>query len=447
MKLVLLSLALISVSPYAQAFTNFKVLDPMPVNIPGVVEPTEEEKAAQIVEYQKAANQGFIGGLKEQFTLDENVHSVPRIPGFISSAPMPDLAKLVGPSSINDSYRIGDTVYFNWLTLPSPRIGQRFSLFTPAVVLQNLTNPTDFNIYLKTDHLELPKNYRLSGYFYESNGTVRITKISQGLAHGVIEEVHGQISKSDRLMPPLPRSTKLKGFAGGLQISAAVVAGSPIDRLSTTIKSFIYLNRGARDGIKLGRLLHSVEFVPMDASIMGAAPEVSSGEVMVVHVTDSYSVGMITKQFDVIRIGSLLKTKQLVNDIPYNSPFRDLAPRNKKAKLQSPEIPEVPSIDEPINDNLPYPSNARPENTPLSDLDSLEKSLKLDALTEQEKTKLQKLSRQEKLEDASAEASDTPSELNPPSEEVSAAESKKKKKKAVKKSSDEEELNQLMMQN
>jgi len=447
MKLGSLILALLFAASQANAFTKFKVIDPEPVAGPGIFVPTEEEKAAQIAEYQKNADMGFIGGLSEVYNLKENVFSIPRIPGFISASPISDIARLVGPSSINDSYRIGDTVYFNWMSLPSPRVGLKFSFFTPAVVLQNLTNPTDFSIYLRADNIEIPKDYRMAGYFYESNGTVRITKISGGLAHGVIEEVHGQISKSDRLMPMLPKATKIRGFAGGLQVSAAVVAGSPVDRLSTTIKSFIYLNRGARDGMKPGRLLHSVEFVPMDASVMGAAPEVSSGEVVIVHVTDSYSVGMITKQFDLIRIGSLLKTKQLVNDIPPNSPFRDFAEGGKKANRQSPEIPEIPSIYEPIKDNLPDPTKARRGNIPLSDLDALEKSLKLDSLTKQEKEKLRKLSRQEKIGEESNPGA-PPSELSPPSEEIRAADSrKKKKKKALKRSSDEEELNQLMMQN
>lgn len=375
-----------------------------------------------------------------------------RVPGYISATPNNDIAKLIGPSNLTDSYRIGDTLYFRWVGAPGPREGDRWATFTPSIVLQSLRDPTEFTVRRRPEKFEkLPEHYRLAGYFYEATGTIRVTKVSLNLVEAVLENLSGQISIGDEIMPLLPVHSEVNAITGGLQLAGAVVAGSPSDRISTTKRSFIYINRGARDGIRVGRVFQAVESVKLDGAVSGLAAEVSAGEAMVVYVTDSYSTAMITKQFDVIRIGSLLKTKQEFQNITPKTPFHKLYGERQRQYPANDEgeIPSFPDLEQKQDQSLPDPFSTDPEplsqESPLSELDELEKRLNLNGLSEAEKKRLSRLSKQERLDGSKVEAPDL-TEL-----ENSFQQSEQKKKKPVKKkrraTSDEEELNQLMMQN
>ena len=118
------------------------------------------------------------------------------------------------------------------------------------------------------------------------------------------------------------------------------------------------------------------------------------------------------------------------------------------------KVPEVPTIEKPagaLDESLPEPRK-RPSAPPLSELDELERSTKKMELTPGEKNRLDRLSRQEKVE---AKKGDEEEELDerPGGETVENAfkdgtkGSKKKAKKKAKSKNDEEELNLLMMQN
>jgi hypothetical protein len=380
------------------------------------------------------------------------------VPGFISSSPLTEIAKLAGPNNLTASYRIGDTLYFQWVGTPGPREGDRWAIYTPAVVLQSTLDPTEFSIKTRPARLqELPENVRLAGFFYETNGVARITRINRGMAEAVIEKLSGQVSAGDQLMPILPVKKEIRPAVGGIQLSAAVVAGSPADRLSTTKNSFIYINRGSRDGIREGRVLQAVESVSVDRAISGMAPEVSLGEAIVVHVSDSYSTAKITKQFDVIRIGSLLRTKQEFSNITSKAPFTNFVTGGSVNGTEDyVEIPTMGDLETEIDPTLPDPVKRqnRPATKPeLSELDALEKAQKFDALSPEERSRLGKLSRQEKMEEKSEDdINDLGTPLPAPVDNSFRQDSpkkndKKKKKKTAPSANDEEELNQLMMQN
>jgi hypothetical protein len=391
-----------------------------------------------------------------------------RVPGFISASAVAPLARVVGPKKLEAEFRIGDTLYLRWQSVPLPRPGDRFSIFPPAIVLQNIDQATDFEITAPVGPKEsLPNGYRMAGYLYEMQGRLRVVRMNGNLVEGVIEQQKGIITMGSEVIPQLPLLQSVEPINGGIQLSAAVVCGSPHDRLSTTSRSFIYLNRGGRDGIKVGQIFESIETVKLDEAAGGAAPEMSSGEAMVVYTSDSYSTAMITHQFDVIRMGSLLRTKQQGIAVTRVTPFGGFT-ENKKENLPDEKSPEIPSIENLPEDTLPGSGkNALPEPVPdlakqktkpstprLSELDELEKSLSLKALSAEEKSRLDKLGRQEKLgavkpgEDTGAPES----ELGAPKVENSFKDGKKAAKtdkKSKKKASkvDEEELNLLMMQN
>ena len=378
------------------------------------------------------------------------------VPGLISASALPEIAQVIGPGTIAGSFRLGDTIYLRWSGTPGPREGDRYHTFSPAIVMQSLLDPTEFQIRQRPAKLQdIPRDFRMAGFFYEVSGTVRVVRIRQGTVEAVIERLSGQLSTGDQLMPLLPVKPKITPVTGGIQLAAAVVAGSPSDRLSTTERSFIYINRGARDGIKEGRVFQAVESVRLEGPVSGPAPERSLGEAMVVHVTDSYSTAIITKQFEVIRIGSLLKTRQELGDIPNSAAFSDLIPSTgstSTAPLGVPEVPEIGDVGARQDPSLPEPQPGRVRGAgeaSLSELDALEKSLQLNKLTPEERARLGRLSRQEKLDaEAREENEDGAPEITAPQGSFGkpATDGKKKPKKA-KRSQDEEELNLLMMEN
>lgn len=384
-----------------------------------------------------------------------------RVPGFIAASPLPQLARIVGPKTKGQMLMQGDTLYIRWAGAPMPRVGDRYSTFTPAIVTQNLLIPTDFTVMNPLGRLDkLPKDNRLAGWFYEVTGRIRVLRIRGGLVEAMLEQVKGPVGVGDEIMPELPLLSNVTPIRSGIQLSAAVVCGSPWNRLSTTKRSYIYINRGSRDGIRVGRVFESIESVPLDQAVGGAAPVVSNGEAIVIHTTDSYSTAMITKQFDVIRVGSLLRSKQESSPVSPKIPFEgfqdEAAKLGSRPKEDDDLVPIVPSIENlpgSTDNSLPEPRRAAPEPE-LSELDALEKQLKAKDLTPTERERLDKLSRQEKVraENLQQEIEEDTGTPGSPSLENSFKDAKKSAKKDPKKAkktkkNDEEELNQLMMEN
>lgn len=374
------------------------------------------------------------------------------VPGFISASAIPEIAQVIGPGTIAGSFRLGDTIYLRWSGTPGPREGDRYNTYSPAIVMQSLLDPTEFSVRQRPAKLqEIPGDFRMAGFFYEISGTVRVVRVRQGTVEAVIERLSGQLSTGDQLMPLIPVKNKITPVTGGIQLAAAVVCGSPADRLSTTERSFIYINRGARDGIKEGRVFQAVESVRLEGPVSGPAPERSLGEAMVVHVTDSYSTAMITKQFEVIRIGSLLKTRQELGDIPSGAAFADLIPATGSTATSPtgvPEVPEIGDVGARQDPSLPEPGRTRKGEASLSELDALEKSLQLNKLTPEERARLGRLSRQEKLDaEPRDEDEDGAPAITAPQNSFGKPKTDQKKKPKKSRPQDEEELNLLMMEN
>jgi hypothetical protein len=399
----------------------------------------------------------FNGQIETARLTYQKYNSRVRVPGFISSSPVPQIGRIIGPIERYDlKYRVGDVLYVRWAGAPLPKPGDRYSTYTPAVVIQNLQTPSEFDIFnAPGPSTKLPKGWRLAGFYYETTGRIRVSQVKGGLVHCVLEGLSGIVGSGDEVMKELPLVENITPIDSGIQLSATVVSGSPAARLSTTQRSFIYLNRGSRDGIRVGRVFEALDTVQLNEGAAGSAPELSSGEAIVVHVTDSYSTAMITKQFDVIRIGSALRTKQLDSQHEHKGPFSDfveITPDRPLAKpvAGQPEIPSAEKLPGGDDESLPEPRK-RPSGPALSELDELEQSMKLKSLTPAEKARLEKLSHQEHLGE-SAEGDDV-SDTTPgaPTVENSFQDSKKPAKKPGKKSAktknDEEELNLLMMQN
>lgn len=381
-----------------------------------------------------------------------------RVPGFISASPISPLGRVVGPVKNDSILRMGDTIYVRWTGGPAPKPGERFATYSPAIVLQNLLEPTDFEVIAPPGPKDsLPKDRRLAGYFYETNTRLKVLRVRGDLVDALIEQMSNTTHIGDELMPVPPLRENIPLHTSGTPISAAVVSGSPANRLSMTRRSVIYINRGSRDGVRVGRVFEAIESVRLDGGISGAAPEISHGEAVVIHTTDSYSTAMISKQFDVIRIGSLLRSKQESSAAIPSSPFGGFAETKENQKYDLPDdaVPILPNLENPpskSDESLPEPRK-KVDTTPLSELDRMEKNMKLNGLSAQEKAKLDKLSEQEKLAASRQAEADEEAAGNPgaPTVENSFQDGKKgakKDKKAKPRARNEEEdLNLLMQQN
>ena len=376
------------------------------------------------------------------------------VPGFITTSPIPLLGTIIGPvTSVSSNYRMGDNVYLKWVGSPMPKVGELYQTYGRAIVLQNTQDPTDFEVIAPPDNdTGLPGDRRMAGYFYEQTGTIRIYKISGGGVEAIVEALKGQVTRGEYIMPKLPSYDEIKPIYNGVQLSAAIVSGSPPDRINTIPGAYVYINRGLKDGIRPGTVFEAVETVKLE----GAAympPEVSLGEAMVVHATESFSTAIISRQFDVIRIGGLLKTKHDYQPTPQKKTLNPViitaidADENGKPKRKLKA--------KPGQKGLGTDADGGQSEKGLSELDALEKQLNAQSLTEKEKARLNKLSKQEK---GKLDRESMPATPDGPGvddkEETTDDNSKKKdskkadpkKKKKTKNKDDEQDLNLLIQQ-
>ncbi len=419
-----------------------------------------QEESAEYQEYKKqGANSQFLeSGLRKNYSEYSN-----RItpPGLISARPISRIAKIIGSEKIQ--YFLGDTVFLHWFGAPGPKEGAVFSIYSPAVVLQNIDNPTDFIARRpKAEHESWPEGFRPAGYMYDTNGELKITKISAGLVEAVITNIRGVVSLDDEIMLPMPRYQSIKPIPGSYQITASVVSGSPYERLTTMPHNFVYINRGSRDGIKIGRIFEAVESVKIQGSDT-LKQNRRLGEAIVVFVSDAFSTAMIVDQFELIHVGSLLKTKTVGAESAEKFTLRTgetlpFVPNSTAASMELFETHEKPLAEKSVSQSM----ERLQKNIKLSELDELEKRESIKSLTAEEKNRLNQLNTQESASKEAAPSaesaatvdinSDTPSLPPPPSafvqgKNVAQKDKKKAAKKDKKKARDEEELNQLMMQN
>jgi len=441
------------------------VNDYMEQNLVGKI---HESDTYKLYKEKLKANVRLEGGLTP---IKKKVLSKITVPGMLSSRPMNRIAKIIGPS--NNGFFLGDRIFLSWLGAPGPKVGDVYSTYTPAIVLQNKEDPTDFIARPRPDNPEdLPKAFRLAGFMYDSTADIQITKISSGVVEARIINMTGTLSINDEIMLPMPRYEKINPIDGGLQLSAAIVSGSPYERINTMPGTFVYLNRGSRDGIKVGRVFEAAESIKFPNSSSTSSNTSSKqllGEIMVVFVSDAFSTALITKQFDIIRIGSLLKSKQIGQDTVENFTLSTLDPHPISIAPQRYQPQVVPT---PHKTPIPTTGGA------LSELDALEKNEEILGLSAQERARLEQLNAQESAPrntgyapispeaplniqapssdsfqtdgSLSSSSNEAPSLPPPPSAFVQSKETAKKddkKKKTKKKNRDEEELNQLMMQN
>jgi hypothetical protein len=378
-------------------------------------------------------------------------------PGFMSSRQINPSAEVVGPIDPISIIRIGDTIYLRWTGTPGPQEGEVYATVTPALVMQNKEDATDFEIGVPQDMNQLPDRYHIAGYLYETTGWIRITKISQGLVEARVTSMRAQVSVGDRVMPTLPVFKEVPPVYGDGTLTATIVAGHPVERLSTTQGSYLYLNRGMRDGVKLGQMFIALDDEKLKIQIH-ENPKHLAGSVKVIYVSDAYSTAMISEQFDIIRIGSALRT-QTANEAQSVRESTQQNFPNMEALPVSPENETAPTA----------PGEEQKSNgKKMSELDAIENSIKNSGLTSAERDRLNQLQKQtEKKEPPQAEESlttDVPSaDQNPAEEEKKSsdvpklpplensfqkkdsgkkAESDKKKKAG--KFRDEERLNEMM---
>lgn len=362
------------------------------------------------------------------------------VPGFISLRANRSLGEIVGPASVVATIQTNSELYIRWKGLTRPALGEIYSVYTPGVVFQNRTDFTDFmvkqNTYRAKKELD---NYSHAGYLYESNGDIEIIDISRGIVKARVLRGVKQIAIGDQIMKPLPRYSNIEPVATPIRMTGAIVAGSPYDNINATQGSMLYFNRGKRDGVKVGTLFHTLEPV-----LLSDGPPIKKadglGIAMVVYASDAYSTAIILRQFNAIRVGTLVETMQAG---PNRASQFNLLSANGTSRAGQ---------------------NAIDPDAYLSELDKIERDSDILALSPEERERLERLHLQElrrrnralpgggegtALPDPSIDEGAAPQV--PPAPDLFRSTEKRReararrlrKKQEDKKLSDEEELNQL----
>lgn len=263
-----------------------------------------ENRVEEDTDEQKSRILG-LGVLRNLF---KDIGNRVEVPGFMSLRANKSLGEIVGPAAILNTIQTNTEVYLRWKGLTRPALGEIYAVYTPGVVLQNRTDFTDFivryNSYEAKGDLS---QYSHAGYIYESNGEIEIIDISRGVVKARVIRGIKQLSVGDQIMKPLPRFSNIEPVSTSIRMTATIVAGSPYDNINATQGSMLYLNRGRRDGVKVGSLFQTLEPVYLtDGPPIKKADGL--GVAMVVYASDAYSTAIILKQFNAIRVGTLMES-------------------------------------------------------------------------------------------------------------------------------------------
>lgn len=303
---------------------------------------TREEKLKQMEKTTKKAPEGTKIVNEYGDYVDENIlnllskfEPIIKVPGFITSKIIPPVARVIGPKKDIRRALNHDKVYIKWISnKTSPIIGERFAIYRPAVVMQSIRKPTEYFIYTNSwkRRSELKKGMRLAGYYYQIRAEIEVTEVKPTLVTGKVTWSEDTLDVGTELIRAPPMYKSISPITGGRPIHATIVAGYPTLNLSPQRGSFVFLNRGAMDGVKVGRIFESWQLVEL-SEVVKDQPSKVVGKVMVTFVTDHYATGIIMEQFDVIRIGSKMRGMTSGIDKPEN--FEVLAAYNKRSYLKS----------------------------------------------------------------------------------------------------------------
>ena len=95
-------------------------------------------------------------------------------------------------------------------------------------------------------------NYQLAGYVYESNGEIEIIDISRGIVKARVVRNIGTIGLDNEIAARFPRFKNIDEIATPVRMNAVIVTGYPLENLSGSQGTLVYINRGRRDGVKIG---------------------------------------------------------------------------------------------------------------------------------------------------------------------------------------------------
>ena len=364
---------------------------------------------------QKKSNNNF--GILDQGTLARVFStSTPRIkiPGFISTVKVRTYGTVVGDiSGRKKTYRENSNVYIEWEGA-RPNVGEVFALYTPRFILQSKLDFTEFEVAYKKVFSNESIKFNHAGYFYEVNAEIEVVDTSREIIRARVKNLFSSIRLGDKLIKPLPIHTRIPRKPYSNRVTASVVMGHPYNRISAIEGSFFYINRGKKDGVDVGTVFNTLEKV----SLYRRAPikkKVELGEAVVVFATGSYSTAFVTKQWDSIRLGSLLETSHSTDEVEANM--------IRKMKRRSA-------------------------------LDIIEKELDVEGLSSEDRARLEALHQQE-VRKKSEDSSEPDALITGPEEEEEKSlatkyfdegpkkKKKKKKKKNRQEISDEEGLNSL----
>lgn len=290
------------------------------IDDPDSFEELSEDKSNNIVVEDKDKGIKKIGkdivdmNIKNLLTQFEPLIS---IPAFMTAKMIAPVGRVIGPVDEIKKSLINSKIYIKWLDSNNqPRIGDRFAIYHPAVVFQSIEKATEYFIYPNTWRKRKDLDTMThAGYYYEIVGELEVQAVTRSLVTTKLVSGSDIIDVGTEIIRAPPSYTSITPITGGQPIHAAVVSGYPTTMISPRKGQMIFLNRGAMDGVKIGRVFESWELVPLTEYVEDN-PKRTIGKAMVTFVTDNFSTAVITEQFDIIRKGSKMRASTSGSDRP-----------------------------------------------------------------------------------------------------------------------------------
>jgi hypothetical protein len=259
-------------------------------NAPDETPPEEEVTPSELVEEEGVRSSGKIGFVPHGST--RLVHQ-----GFATQKEIDDAGTIAGSFSEALMLSFPDTAYVQFKNKSGVKVGDRYVIFRTA------------------DEIQHPISGNHIGFLTHLIGTMKIVKVSERYATGLIQpDCWDEVRRGDRVGPfserltetvtPRPNERELKGYVVSAQIPWIALLGE---------HEVVVVDRGSADGVQPGNTFHVVRrqdptvnvetFLHPSDSIDNTLPEEDIGVCLAVDVKDKATMCLLTRSLRDIERG------------------------------------------------------------------------------------------------------------------------------------------------
>lgn len=261
------------------------VLEPEPEAEPRpevAVAPKEAATTVAVKEAEKAAPEGR-----------KDVAFAVRRKGFVTDKALRESAVIIG-SKVDKMYlSAGDGVYLRFKDRAGAIVGKLYT------------------VYVVDGAVEQPVTKKRLGNIVDNLGVIRITGAGE-VIEGVIETSFKEMSPG-ALLQEFKEPYEVTASEAPTAVDGLLVAALE-DREQLSTGDIVYIDRGAKDGLRTGNLLRAYrekikdEADPIDRKIKEGLPPVELGTMMVIEAGDETSACVVTSSLKQMNIGDHVST-------------------------------------------------------------------------------------------------------------------------------------------